>query len=292
MDESKPLRTSLDSVRPTLLTSLLQGDQLAVHIGDMPALLIRQDIEWERLVVSCASNARAKGPLGNHGHLRHHLASGTSSCRPIVVDVSLSSRSAMACIGDGCEGSAAMGQSGLLPPCASLIRAAENDGALKAIPARSYEPRPQTADTHGVTSAGRDNRTVELYAAEQGSIARAARGSALFAALLIAAERESVRIICPQFEPLPNAHLLSAQLSRRSMVRARPVQHWRVLAAGFVGLEVAASLRKCGLEVVILASDTRPTQRILDSTLVDVLRELHASCGSGTRSGRNNRKSI
>jgi len=52
-----------------------------------------------------------------------------------------------------------------------------------------------------------------------------------------------------------------------------------IVGAGFIGCEVAASLRKLGCDVTIVEMDRLPLQRVLGERLGEVCRELHQSKG-------------
>lgn len=52
-----------------------------------------------------------------------------------------------------------------------------------------------------------------------------------------------------------------------------------IVGAGFIGLEVAASLRSLGCEVIILEKEPRPLQRIVGNEISDFISKLHKSNG-------------
>ncbi len=59
-----------------------------------------------------------------------------------------------------------------------------------------------------------------------------------------------------------------------------------VVGAGFIGLEVASSLRKRGLEVDVVAPDELPLGRLLGRELGERIRRLHESLGTRFHLGR------
>ena len=59
-----------------------------------------------------------------------------------------------------------------------------------------------------------------------------------------------------------------------------------VIGAGFIGVEVAASLRERGLDVTVTAPEQEPFERQLGGTIGAVFRRLHESKGVGFRMGR------
>jgi 3-phenylpropionate/trans-cinnamate dioxygenase ferredoxin reductase subunit len=63
------------------------------------------------------------------------------------------------------------------------------------------------------------------------------------------------------------------------IARIDKVRQCVVVGAGFIGLEVTASLRTRGLEVHVVAPDARPMERILGTALGDMVRTLHESHG-------------
>jgi NADPH-dependent 2,4-dienoyl-CoA reductase/sulfur reductase-like enzyme len=100
--------------------------------------------------------------------------------------------------------------------------------------------------------------------------------------LLLATGASPIRLALPGASQLPLFTLRTLADSRAIIgaalaagVGARVV----VLGASFIGLEVAASLRARGLEVHIVAPDTRPLERVLGPALGDLIHRVHMERG-------------
>jgi len=104
-------------------------------------------------------------------------------------------------------------------------------------------------------------------------------GSLPFGALLLATGAQPRRL------PIPGAdlgHVLTLRNvadSRALIERAKTAKAAAIVGAGFIGLEVAASLRTRGLEVHVVAPEARPLERILGAELADTIRTIHESHG-------------
>jgi len=76
----------------------------------------------------------------------------------------------------------------------------------------------------------------------------------------------------------PPVHLLRTLRDSRAIIEAAAsARHAVVLGASFIGLEVAASLRARGIEVDVVAPESRPLERALGPQLGDFIRSLHES---------------
>lgn len=100
-----------------------------------------------------------------------------------------------------------------------------------------------------------------------------------YGALLLATGAEPVKLPLEGAE-LPHVHLLRTLADSRSLIeRARGVERAVVIGAGFIGLEVAASLRQRGLEVDVVAPDTMPLSKALGVELGQFVKQVHEAKG-------------
>jgi NADPH-dependent 2,4-dienoyl-CoA reductase/sulfur reductase-like enzyme/nitrite reductase/ring-hydroxylating ferredoxin subunit len=79
---------------------------------------------------------------------------------------------------------------------------------------------------------------------------------------------------------LPHVFTLRSLADSRAIIQAAlPARKAIVVGAGFIGLEMAASLRARNIEVHVVAPDKRPMERILGAQMADFLRLLHEEHG-------------
>ncbi len=114
----------------------------------------------------------------------------------------------------------------------------------------------------------------------QGRTVRIADGRDFpFDRLLLATGAEPVRLPIPGADQDHVMTLRSFADSRAIVARAEQAKSAAVLGSGFIGLEVAASLRKRGLEVHVISRDERPLEKILGPELGDFIRGVHEEQG-------------
>ncbi len=123
----------------------------------------------------------------------------------------------------------------------------------------------------GVTVAGIDpaGRRVALAGGEEIPFDR----------LLLATGAEPVRPPIPGADAPQVRTLRSLQDSRALIEAATAVQQAVLIGAGFIGLEVAASLRTRGLAVHVVAPERQPLERVLGPELGALVRQLHEEQG-------------
>ncbi len=160
------------------------------------------------------------------------------------------------------------------PPLSKeVLRAETDDVTLK--PAEFYAENSITVLLgNGAKSVDTEARTLTL-----------ADGSELsYDELVIATGLVPKRI--PSFPDLPGIHVLrnfdeSLALRQDAKAAKRAV----VVGAGFIGCEVAASLRKLGVEVTIVEPQPAPLASILGQQIGDLVTRLHRAEGVDVRCG-------
>ena len=100
-----------------------------------------------------------------------------------------------------------------------------------------------------------------------------------FDALLIATGADPVRIPVEGAQESQLLYLRSFADSRALVARAASAKRVVVIGASFIGLEVAASLRKRGIAVDVVAPDRQPLERVLGPELGHAVRGLHEAQG-------------
>jgi NADPH-dependent 2,4-dienoyl-CoA reductase/sulfur reductase-like enzyme/nitrite reductase/ring-hydroxylating ferredoxin subunit len=190
---------------------------------------------------------------------------------------------------------------------ADMLRREGYDGTLSLISADDSPPydRPNLSKDFLAGTAPADwipLRTPEYYADRRINLVLGARVSAVdleqrqvqlengqahgFEALLIATGAEPVRLPIEGAAESQVHYLRSFADSRALVAKAASARRVVVVGASFIGLEVAASLRKRGIEVSVVAPEKQPLERILGPEVGLFVRGLHEAQGVGFHLGQ------
>jgi NADPH-dependent 2,4-dienoyl-CoA reductase/sulfur reductase-like enzyme/nitrite reductase/ring-hydroxylating ferredoxin subunit len=100
-----------------------------------------------------------------------------------------------------------------------------------------------------------------------------------YGALLLATGAEPVRLPVPGPD-LPLVHYLRSLADSRAIIAAAEASERAVVVgAGFIGLEVAASLRARGLQVAVVAPEAAPLAALLGPEVAALIRAVHEENG-------------
>ena len=110
-------------------------------------------------------------------------------------------------------------------------------------------------------------------------------GELSYGALLIATGAEPRRLPVPGSD-LAHVHYLRTLEDSKAIITALDaVERVVVVGAGFIGLEVAASLRRRDVDVTVVSPDEIPLARVIGGTLGRFVADLHGEHGVGFRLG-------
>jgi apoptosis-inducing factor 3 len=123
----------------------------------------------------------------------------------------------------------------------------------------------------GTTAASVDVRNQEVALTDGSKLS--------YDRLLLATGAEPVRLSIPGTDQLHVRTLRSLADCRAIIAQAHNAKRAVVLGASFIGLEVAASLRARGIEVHVVAPETRPMERVLGPQLGEMVRTIHQDHG-------------
>ena len=160
------------------------------------------------------------------------------------------------------------------PPLSKeVLRAETDDVTLK--PAEFYEEKGITLRLGaGAASLDTENRTVTLVDGEVIS----------YDELVIATGLRPKRI--PSFPDLEGVRVLrTLDESRALREHAGSARRAVIIGAGFIGCEVAASLRKLGVEVVLVEPQPTPLASVLGEQIGELIARLHRAEGVDVRCG-------
>jgi NADPH-dependent 2,4-dienoyl-CoA reductase/sulfur reductase-like enzyme/nitrite reductase/ring-hydroxylating ferredoxin subunit len=111
-----------------------------------------------------------------------------------------------------------------------------------------------------------------------------ARGSIGYGALLLATGAEPF-VLPIEGARLPHVHTLRTLADAQALIAAN-AKRVVVIGTGFIGLEVAASLRARGCDVHVVGMDAVPLERVIGPALGQHVRALHESHGVAFHLGR------
>ncbi len=100
-----------------------------------------------------------------------------------------------------------------------------------------------------------------------------------FDALLLATGADPVRLKLPGAERAYVHYLRTFADSRAIIAAAEKAARAVIIGASFIGLEVAASLRRRGLDVHVVGPEARPLEKVMGVEIGDLVRKVHEDHG-------------